>query len=223
MSDCFKIKSALENNDFEEAISRCLKCFKTQWLVDELLSYITTRTDYETLFELLKQNLRLSYREIGRHFTQLCYKKMKTHIQYIWERSSINFEHNKKFFDNLFINICESNFYKSAKRFQKLCPYRYYVIIGEDSGIDYAYDNSPFVYTYKAIIDYGINKIEDTNKTVSVAKIDTCSVCQDSTSDIMTNCNHQYCKSCILKWLEKNATCPMCRNNNITIMNIIQE
>ena len=223
MTDCFKIKSALENNNFEEAISRCLKCFKTQLLVKELLSYITTRNDYETLFELLKQNLRLSHREIGEHFTQLCYKKMTVHLKYIWERSSIKFEHNKQFFDELFIENCEFNLWKSAKRFQKLCPNRYYVNIGEGSGIDYAYDNSPFVYTYTAILDYRINKIEETNKTVVVSKIDTCTVCRDATSDIMTNCNHQYCKSCIFKWLEKNATCPMCRNNNITIMNIIQE
>jgi hypothetical protein len=48
-------------------------------------------------------------------------------------------------------------------------------------------------------------------------KFDTCSICIQQIYNVsaktLTNCNHTYHTYCINKWLIKNHTCPMCRND----------
>lgn len=44
----------------------------------------------------------------------------------------------------------------------------------------------------------------------SVKEISDCSICF-SESNIITSCDHQFCKTCIDKWLENHSTCPYCR------------
>ncbi len=41
-----------------------------------------------------------------------------------------------------------------------------------------------------------------------------CSICYDEpTHDTCTlSCNHNFCEKCIVKWLEINTNCPMCRH-----------
>ena len=39
-----------------------------------------------------------------------------------------------------------------------------------------------------------------------------CAICNQVLLDIrVLECEHYFCKSCIIKWLEKNPTCPECR------------
>jgi hypothetical protein len=39
-----------------------------------------------------------------------------------------------------------------------------------------------------------------------------CSVCYDSPNTMLkTRCGHMFCKICLVKWMETNITCPMCR------------
>lgn len=40
-----------------------------------------------------------------------------------------------------------------------------------------------------------------------------CCICIEHNSDIITTCEHQFCKSCLIKWLKYNNSCPYCRNN----------
>lgn len=40
-----------------------------------------------------------------------------------------------------------------------------------------------------------------------------CAVCMQNNVNIMVKCNHEFCKSCIDKWLENNSTCPLCRDS----------
>ena len=59
-----------------------------------------------------------------------------------------------------------------------------------------------------------------------------CDICYDTFDNetiCRTNCSHQYCKSCLDKWFEKeNITCPSCRGEidyykmNDTIYKIIK-
>ena len=44
-----------------------------------------------------------------------------------------------------------------------------------------------------------------------------CSVCMESKTDIITQCNHSYCKSCIYQWSDIKGTCPMCREQFLKI------
>ena len=41
----------------------------------------------------------------------------------------------------------------------------------------------------------------------------TCGICLENTSKniMLINCDHQFCKDCIYRWLFDNDTCPMCR------------
>ena len=43
-------------------------------------------------------------------------------------------------------------------------------------------------------------------------EIEDCLVCLTNISNIYTSCFHLYCKDCIIKWLDKNTTCPYCRS-----------
>lgn len=49
-----------------------------------------------------------------------------------------------------------------------------------------------------------------------------CQVCLDTTSNIFTTCNHQFCESCMKQWYAKcndmnHFTCPMCRSQIETL------
>jgi hypothetical protein len=46
-----------------------------------------------------------------------------------------------------------------------------------------------------------------------VDSISICPICTDKPSTIMTPCSHQYCKSCISKWLKDHSSCPYCRHD----------
>jgi hypothetical protein len=48
-------------------------------------------------------------------------------------------------------------------------------------------------------------------KQTLVKECETCAVCYEKESDIITTCDHMYCEKCILKWTRKHDTCPMCR------------
>jgi hypothetical protein len=52
-----------------------------------------------------------------------------------------------------------------------------------------------------------------------------CSICYENDCDYQTNCEHNYCKECIEKWLLQNNTCPNCRQeikecNKISVVDI---
>ena len=43
-----------------------------------------------------------------------------------------------------------------------------------------------------------------------------CSICWNNMSNldsIKTECNHEYCNSCLTNWLQNKKSCPMCRKN----------
>ena len=51
-----------------------------------------------------------------------------------------------------------------------------------------------------------------TNSSNLKKNIKECCICQDNVSDIVTHCNHYYCKYCIIKWIFKSNNCPYCRS-----------
>ena len=58
-------------------------------------------------------------------------------------------------------------------------------------------------------------KLKITNGYEYVDNIETCVICMDIPCDIITNCNHQFCMDCIIKWNKKSKekSCPTCRKN----------
>lgn len=100
--------------------------------------------------------------------------------------------------DTIYTSICVQNKINIVKLFQKLNFNKYYAKIVDGK-----------------IMDYKIirNKIVD-NKI-------NCLICYDNVSDIITSCNHQYCKACIFTWTEEHMTCPYCRSYIFNYFNII--
>ena len=52
--------------------------------------------------------------------------------------------------------------------------------------------------------------------------VDMCSICMDSDKqiDCITNCKHQFHKSCIEFWIEQKNSCPVCRCNTPDICEV---
>ena len=46
-----------------------------------------------------------------------------------------------------------------------------------------------------------------------VKEVVNCSICMDEKSNIITVCNHQFCKTCIIDWYYVEQKCPCCRKN----------
>jgi hypothetical protein len=51
-----------------------------------------------------------------------------------------------------------------------------------------------------------------TPREIPSVEIEDCSICYGEKSQIITECNHQFCKRCIDTWLIRQSVCPYCRN-----------
>lgn len=40
-----------------------------------------------------------------------------------------------------------------------------------------------------------------------------CIICYDKKCSLTTNCGHQFCDECLIKWVKDNPTCPYCRHS----------
>ena len=61
-----------------------------------------------------------------------------------------------------------------------------------------------------------IERNENENQTV----VEECPICYDSIQPFnlcLTNCNHQFCTSCIMKSLKNKSDCPCCREKIVTL------
>ena len=71
-----------------------------------------------------------------------------------------------------------------------------------------------------------LKKITDefTKKSIVIEyiKIKDCSICMNSIQKIncITDCNHQFHKSCINEWIKFNNSCPVCRHTNLDICKV---
>ncbi len=73
-------------------------------------------------------------------------------------------------------------------------PNKYHYVVNEDGSIT-------------TNIEYILN----VSNTKSVKDVNSCNICLEEESSIVTICDHQYCKNCIQKWLNVKEKCPYCR------------
>ena len=99
--------------------------------------------------------------------------------------------------NNIFRNACIKGNVKIAKWLYELNPQRYCLKIENDKIVEYS------------VIIIITNTI---SKSKLKKKIEKCIICQDLNSNIYTSCGHFYCDDCITKWVQKNNSCPYCRN-----------
>lgn len=91
-----------------------------------------------------------------------------------------------------FITSCQKNNEEMVKIIEEICPNIYFVEYGINGIIDWKIIPN-IIYEVKPDI-----------------KIDICSICYEK-NDLVTNCNHLFCKICMDNYLENNFTCPYCR------------
>lgn len=110
--------------------------------------------------------------------------------------------------DKLFKRACAKQQIELVHYIKSKNPDKYHFIINEDG-------------TIRSNIEYILN----IRNTKSVQHIDTCSICYEGVSSVVTICDHQYCKTCIQQWLNVRAECPYCRKSldMDNIFNISQE
>jgi translation initiation factor 2 beta subunit (eIF-2beta)/eIF-5 len=73
------------------------------------------------------------------------------------------------------------------------------------------------------IINWHIKQIIPINesKKIYTEEMCLCPICNDSKSNIQTNCIHSYCLACITEWYNRSLECPMCRQQITDIYNLI--
>lgn len=92
------------------------------------------------------------------------------------------------------------------------------------------FNNSGFIpdslTVEKLTVSNTIDFENQTDKIVNSEDITYCDICFGNKSNIITDCAHQYCKSCLTQWFNKNKdSCPCCKNklSNDKLFNIKTE
>ena len=98
---------------------------------------------------------------------------------------------------------CYYNYVEIVEWFVEIKPDLYYVEIEDETIIDFG------IYNELNILD---------KKKVDIIK--ECNICYDNNSDCVTNCNHQFCYSCLGTWYKRKTTCPYCRRDILSVFNI---
>ena len=92
-------------------------------------------------------------------------------------------------------------------------------------------EDSEINFKTKSKEEYNIIEIEEkdlyNNTNIDNEKennnVDTCSICQNKIKNkIATECNHYFCKSCMLKHLSYRSNCPNCRQPITDTLYIIE-
>jgi hypothetical protein len=73
-----------------------------------------------------------------------------------------------------------------------------------------------------------INTLTETQLNIEIRIIDEkahmvdkiCCICEENAIDILFGCNHTCCYQCTLLWLQKENTCPFCREDIRNLVNI---
>lgn len=47
----------------------------------------------------------------------------------------------------------------------------------------------------------------------NTGELDECSICTEEKVEVETMCKHQFCITCLIQWITRNQTCPLCRQN----------
>ena len=118
------------------------------------------------------------------------------------KKNTINYSINDH---EIFYYVCNNNYKKVALFLKNIDSTLYHVEIKDEE-----------------IINYFVNKNLEIKNTVFKENIDKCPICIDKQSDVITNCNHHYCFSCLDMLNKKNhiLNCALCRNNILNISHL---
>ncbi len=133
-------------------------------------------------------------------------------------------------YEETFMAICQRGYLKVAQWFYSLFPhmnlsidndilYRRFCANGEVQMIEWFRSLRPEKFDY-CIDQYGqyvpiIHLVITKEKCMECPETIECSICMEHSAEIVTQCNHVYCKSCIMGWIDSLGNteyhCPYCR------------
>ena len=142
-------------------------------------------------------------------FRLACSRNHLDFVKWIYSLGDVNIKANR---NQAFKLVCENNYTALAMWLQEKNPEEYHIVIENDQ-----------------ITQWNIIKVIIVNNSKYVDSIDTCPICYVNECQIITDCNHQYCMSCIKSYMEKkcdslnDVTCPMCRKDNMIFFKVKQK
>lgn len=126
-------------------------------------------------------------------FTKICCRNHINVLQYLLEKG---YTFSFSDFHFLFIQSCKKKYFEIAKIFVDMCPEIYSIELNKDN----------------EVINYSILQLLHMAKSiVHVDEITTCSICHENDSNIITECDHQFCYNCLNTWFNNHQSCPYCR------------
>lgn len=87
---------------------------------------------------------------------------------------------------------------------------------------DYAFNESAFQQIISSLMQQpgvsmvGLTAEQAANLPVVTANEGSCAICQDTFTGeevVKLNCGHEFHEPCIMPWIKKVASCPVCRHN----------
>lgn len=130
--------------------------------------------------------------------------------------------------DRIFVMICKYNALSIATWFKK--KFKFYDIFQNIKSVSDNYELSllPCIdnndLEYLLLNENWLKISEKFNMDIIVKKPTTkCNICFENNTNCQSLCEHSFCFNCIYEWLEKNNTCPYCREkiNEISDLKLI--
>ena len=164
-----------------------------------LFNYYACKKEYELCSILVRDHcstIRLTNSQVINLVTEVIHNmdhyRATEILQLVYQIDKTYFDPLR---DTLFTNACYRNEILLAGWFVEKFP-EHYLIVQNESG---------------QIIESYILKTLPRSGKFNCILVESCSICMTENSNIVTNCHHQYCYSCINQWYNKNTTCPLCR------------
>lgn len=137
-----------------------------------------------------------------------CYYNNIDIAKWIYSFNNIDITFNNNI---IFYTVCNYNLVNIAIWIASLKPDLYKIILNDAN---------------TEILEFSVIKYLSITESKYVNEIQTCPICYDEESNIITSCNHQFCISCVQTYMNKNINylekipCPYCREENLKLYKI---
>lgn len=132
-------------------------------------------------------------------------------LKWIYSLGNVNLKANNH---QAFVDSCKNNNLEMANWIQKMYILNYKDCIYKVSSID------------NNIVDFSIVKFIKILGKKSLDNVEICPICYNNHSEMITGCDHQFCKECFKEYADRQTVsfeeipCPYCRQTDLKIYTI---